>query len=213
MSKLLQTIFSVKNDEHKKHKIVTLFGIKIKFMNKFKTENIYIGCGDDYREGYIGCDIRKTKNTKIVCKAWELSKKQKNLKNIYSRHMCEHLTFQEFEYTLQDWYRALAPQGKLEIIVPNLDFHIEQFKKAKFDWENLITQRTDLNWALAGFWGWQRENYISGGGGAKSRYWDVHKSGYNIKLMELFLKENGYKNIQCTVSSDNVHLIAKATKP
>lgn len=206
---ILQTLFSIKNSEDKTHKVITIIGIKIKFKGRLKIENIYMGCGDDYKEGYTGCDIRKTKNAKIVCKAWELSKKIKNLKNIYSRHMCEHLTFQEFEYTLQDWYQALAPEGKLEIIVPNLDFHIEQFRNAKFDKENLNAKNSNLNWALAGFWGWQREDYIKSG---KNKYWDVHKSGYNTKLMELFLKRCGFSNIQCAISADNVHLIAKATK-
>ena len=194
----------------KTHKIYTFFGLKIKLRIKTKIENIYMGCGDDYKEGYIGCDVRKTKNTTIVCKAWELSKKIKSLKNIYSRHMCEHLTFQEFEYALQDWYQALAPEGKLEIIVPNLDFHIEQFRNAKINIKNLNTEKSDLNWALAGFWGWQRENYISRE--EKNKYWDVHKSGYNIELMELFLVRNGFSDVQCTTSSDNVHLIAKAKK-
>ena len=50
-----------------------------------------MGCGDDYKDGYVGCDVRKTKTAKIICKAWELSKYCKNVNEIYSRHMVEHL--------------------------------------------------------------------------------------------------------------------------
>ena len=77
------------------------------FWNKRVVDKIYMGCGDDYKEGYVGCDIRKTKTAKIICKAWELSKHCKNVGEIYSRHMVEHLTYTEFNETLKDWYKAL----------------------------------------------------------------------------------------------------------
>ena len=86
-----------------------------------------MGCGDDYKDGYVGCDIRKTKTAKIISKAWELSKYCKNVNEIYSRHLVEHLTYTEFNATLKDWYKTLKVVGKLHIICPDLNFHIEQF--------------------------------------------------------------------------------------
>lgn len=82
------------------------------FKLKNNVNKIYMGCGDDYKEGYIGCDIRKTKTSKIICKAWELSKHIKNLEEIYSRHMVEHLTYTEFNETLKDWNKALLGGGE-----------------------------------------------------------------------------------------------------
>ena len=106
------------------------------FKIKKVIDKIYMGCGDDYKDGYVGCDVRKTKTAKIICKAWELSKYCKNVNEIYSRHMVEHLTYAEFNETLKDWHKALKIGGKLHIICPDLDFHIEQFKNAIFDEEN-----------------------------------------------------------------------------
>lgn len=63
------------------------------FKNKKVIDKIYMGCGYDYKDGYVGCDVRKTKTAKIICKAWELSKYCKNVNEIYSRHMVEHLTY------------------------------------------------------------------------------------------------------------------------
>ncbi|WP_432633403.1 hypothetical protein [Brachyspira sp.] len=77
------------------------------FNSKKVIDKIYMGCGDDYKEGYIGCDIRKTKTAKIICKAWELSKYCENVGEIYSRHIVEHLTYTEFNETLKYWHKAL----------------------------------------------------------------------------------------------------------
>ena len=52
--------------------------------NKKVIDKIYMGCGDDYKDGYVGCDVRKTKTAKIICKAWELYKYCKNVNEIYS---------------------------------------------------------------------------------------------------------------------------------
>lgn len=210
MKNILKTVFSVKNSQDKSHKIITFLGVKVKFKKKELIKNVYVGCGDDFKEGYVGCDIRKTKNTKIVCKAWELSKKVKDLENIYSRHMCEHLTYDEFIFTLTDWYKTLKPAGLVHIIVPNIDYHIEQFKRAEFDNKSLETKWSDLSWSLAGFCGWQRENYIKIKNDTK--YWDVHKSVWNSKLIRLFLENLGYVHITCEVI-DNVHLSVMARKP
>lgn len=202
-------LFSKIYDKGKNRIVYKVFGIRFKF-EVYK--NVYVGCGDDCIAGYVGCDIRKTPAVKYVCKAWELSSKVRNLENIYSRHMCEHLTYQEFEQTLKDWYEALNWGGLIHIIVPNIDYHIEQFQRAIFDNENLQNEKSDLAWSIAGFCGWQRENYIiNGGGNSKTKYWDVHKSIWNDKLMRLYLENSGFKDISIEIV-ENVHLVAKAKK-
>ena len=81
------------------------------FKNKKVIDKIYIGYGDDYKDSYVGCDVRKTKTAKIICNAWELSKYCKNVNEIYSRHMVEHLTYTKFNETLKDWHKALNGGG------------------------------------------------------------------------------------------------------
>ena len=201
-------IFSKEYNAEKEQNIYTILGIKIK-LRKRNEKNIYVGCGDDYIDGYIGCDIRKTPNVKYVCKAWEISSHVKNVENIYSRHMCEHLTYQEFEITLKDWYKALIKGGNIHIIVPNIDYHVKQFQRAVFNNENLKNEKSDLAWSIAGFCGWQREDYINKN--SKTKYWDVHKSIWNEKLMKLYLENVGFNNIKTEIIN-NVHLSVKAKK-
>lgn len=208
MNEVIKNIFSITNEDT--HKVIRLLGIKLK---QKRIKNVYVGCGDDSKDGYIGCDIRKRKNVKIVCKAWDVSKKVRKLENIYSRHMVEHLTFPELEFTLSDWYKALNEGGKLNIIVPYLDFHIQQFQKAIVDDENWNNKWSDFRWSIAGFYGWQGEDYKSCKNCKNStRYWDVHKSGYNPKIMEFFLKRAGFIEINCEII-DDVHLFVTAKKP
>ena len=173
---------------------------------------LYVGCGEDSREGYIGCDIRNLPNVSIVCKAWEVSQYCEDVKEVYSRHMLEHLTLPQVEVTLKDWYKALAIGGKVQIIVPNIDAHIEQWKRAVWNEETWNEKLSDARYAFAGFWGWQRESYtLENIQDANTFYWDVHKSGYNKEFLTFLFSRIGYSEIHCEIV-DKVHLVAQAEK-
>lgn len=181
----------------------------IDFLNTFiNNSKIYIGCGEDYRQGYLHCDKRDLSHVDIVCNAWEIDTKIQNLSTIYSRHMLEHLTNKEAELTLQNWYKALQTDGYVEIIVPNFDLRAQQWLSCEWELDTPTTQ--DEIWAVAGCWGWQREcdplqeNY-------NQSYWDVHKSGYNEKRITKILSHIGFKEIKTNVDAKN-NLIAIAYK-
>lgn len=172
---------------------------------------LYCGCGEDRRNGYLHCDVRKLPGLNFICNAWEVSKYVRKLTDIYTRHMLEHLTAMEVQATLLDWYKALAIGGKLYIVVPNLDFHIQQWLNAKWNETSLKNKKSNARYGFAGFYGWQREcdprkpDY-------NSTYWDVHKSGYNEKNLAFLLKRAGYLDVHTEVKNQ-VHLVATAIKP
>lgn len=174
-------------------------------------KKIYMGCGPDKKEGFIHCDIRKFEHVTLVCKAWELSSHMMEIDHIYSRHMLEHLTNFEADRTLRDWFKALKTGGTLEVIVPDMDFHCKQWLEADWDEETLKDKTSQAQHSFAGFWGWQAEcdpwakDY-------NMSYWDVHKSGYNQKRMELLLKRIGFVDV-ATEIKEQCHLVATATKP
>jgi radical SAM superfamily enzyme YgiQ (UPF0313 family)/predicted SAM-dependent methyltransferase len=177
---------------------------------QFEGAKVYVGCGNDRKDGYVGCDIRPLPNVDIVCQAWEISHCCQNVAGIYSRHMLEHLTFAEVSATLADWFQALAVGGKIKILVPNLTFHIDQWLKAEWTEEAFQDSKSNARWSAAGFWGWQRQcnprqrDY-------ENTYWDVHKSGYNRESIKFFLQRAGFTNIK-TYVEDNVHIVAEAEK-
>ena len=189
---------------------------------------LYVGCGDQVLEGYIGCDLRALEHVHLACRAWEVSQYCSNLGEIYSRHMLEHLTLAEAQLTLQDWYQALAPGGLVRIEVPNMEFALKQWQRATWSEETLDQRYSDARWGFANLFGWQRECDPQSPDYNQS-YWDVHKSGYTGESMRYFLGRAVFQSIDIQFAgftaaqnrrrqvsaeaSCNCHLVATAHKP
>lgn len=182
----------------------------MKKSNQENPINLYVGCGPDAREGFIHCDLRELPHVDCVCKAWEVSRHFSGVSHIYSRHMLEHLTNAEAMLTLEDWYKALALNATVRIIVPNMDFHCQQWLQAEWNEDTFTKERSDALYSSAGFWGWQAEcdpleaNY-------NNSYWDVHKSGYNVRKMKFLMEKIGFSEVHCEIKGD-VHLVTTAKK-
>lgn len=174
-------------------------------------KNVYVGCGEDVREGFIHSDVRALEHVSIVCKAWELSEHIQEIDHIYSRHMLEHLTNYEADRALRDWFKALKTDGTIRVIVPDMDFHCRQWLSATWDEENIKEPMSDAKHSFAGFWGWQRE-CDPWSDSYNTTYWDVHKSGYNAQRITLLLKRIGYTDITTEIKN-NWHLVVEARKP
>lgn len=174
---------------------------------------LYLGCGEDARTGYLGCDVRDLPGVSVVCQAWEVSRFCKNVREIYSRHMMEHLTMPQFEATLADWHKALADGGSIEIIVPNMDFHMEQWQRAVWDEASWTRQFSDARHVFASIWGWQREAGTEHGDGSAggAALWDVHKCGFNEKSITFFLTRAGFCDVETRIF-EQWHLVARARK-
>lgn len=115
----------------------------------------------------------------------------------------------------------------MHVIVPNLDFAIAQWQRAEWSEEAWDSKWSDMRWGCAGLYGWQREcDPLSAD--YSTSYWDVHKSGYNAKVIAYMLERAGFSEIEVhhegftdreteerglpAGASDGCHLIAKATK-
>lgn len=145
---------------------------------------IEFGCGETpTKQGFKTCDIRNLPGVSFVCPAWDIDSlvEENTVDEIFSRHFFEHLTFVQGELVLDKWYKILKPGGKMEMILPNIDYHIDQ-------WVNQHTNRKKLKHAKAGFWGAQREGLTNS--------WDIHKSGYNFRTLQELLKFKNLKNIK-----------------
>lgn len=99
---------------------------------------VNIGCGFGWKEnGWIGIDYNGTasswKDIKerpqyINCNVLDgLPFENNSIDVIYMSHVLEHFTFQEAHLVIGELNRCLANDGVLAIIVPDLDFYIEQF--------------------------------------------------------------------------------------
>lgn len=173
-------------------------------------KKIYVGCGKDREEGFIHIDKRALDGVDYIKDAWDIFPEIKDVDEIYSRHMLEHLTSMEADFALRNWFKALKVGGRVHIIVPNLDYHCEQWLKAEWNESSLHDKWSDARYGFAGLYGWQKQcdptkdNY-------EQSYWDVHKSGYNEKRIRFLLERIGYDSIDINIV-DNVHLVAIAYK-
>lgn len=188
---------------------------------------LYVGCGEDQLDGYVGCDLRPLEHVALACRAWEISRYCEGLSEIYTRHMLEHLTWDEVQLTLADWHAALAADGMLRIEVPNIRFAIDQWLRASWSDEALENRFSDARWGFAGLFGWQREcNPASPD--YNPTYWDAHKSGYDEHVLRFVLERAGFEQIRIWTegftekqmrrrnlppgASDGCHLMATAIK-
>jgi len=180
---------------------------KIQFPDNSK---FHVGCGSDIIQDYINVDVRQLPGVELVCKAWEISKYSQSASEIFSRHVLEHLTLPEVEYTLHDWFDALCIGGYVKGIVPNITHHIKQWNRAKWTPNEYENMKSNTRWGFAGFYGWQREtdprkiDY-------NSSYWDTHKSAFNEINLKFMLQKAGFSNIRTEII-DEVHLHFEANK-
>ena len=158
------------------------------------------GCGaTPKRPGYKTCDIRDIPGIDFVCSAVDIADHcaHNSVSHIFSRHMFEHLSFFDGKRHLDACMQILAHGGEIELCLPNMDFHVQQW----------ISQNpAQMDHARAGFWGWQRE-------GEQGEVWDIHKSGYNFITLQALLIAHGFTNIRSLKKSTHKHLWLTASKP
>lgn len=150
-----------------------------------------VGCGPRLRPGHVGVDVRALPGVGIVCDAWELDERlpPHSVESIYCRHFFEHLTFAQGRRTLQAFHRVLRPGGELQVIVPDMRYHMRQYLDAR------PSTRSDANakWsarqhALASLFGWQRDG--------ERELWDVHKAGYDQATLTEALAAAGFGRVR-----------------
>ena len=159
---------------------------------------VEVGCGPSPNQGYIHCDIKYGDDVEYVCCAWEIPFDDDSVDEIYSRHMLEHLTIKEFKDTLAKWLRVLKSGGYVDINVPDIEQHMIQFYK---DGNSPISPYiTNREHALAGFYGWQRDEH------------DVHKWGYTFNTLSELLTTTGFVDVERVFDPSYLNLRVKAYK-
>jgi len=151
---------------------------------------IEFGGGEHPRKpNYKQVDIRKLPKIDFVCNAWEIDTlvPKNSVSDVYSRHFFEHLTFHQGSLTLKSWFKILKTGGRVEMILPNMMFHIKQW-----------LDKSNQEHANAGFWGWQRDN--------SDWVWDIHKSGYDKDTLKTCVEKHNFKNYKSLDTDSSKHL-------
>jgi len=162
----------------------------ITFNHKFRSVplKLNLGCGRDYKEGWINID--NNKNIKKLDIRWNLANgipfKDSSIDFIFNEHFLEHLNVKEGQIFLKDCKRVLKKGGVLRISMPDLEISMKEYfnpnwkeeNKEAFEKYNLTFIKTRAERINIAFRNWG------------------HKWLYDREELERRLKEAGFKDIK-----------------
>ncbi|MDD3437693.1 MAG: methyltransferase domain-containing protein [Candidatus Gastranaerophilales bacterium] len=108
--------------------------------NTEKTVKLHVGCGTQYKDGWINIDNNSDNNITKLDLNWDLRNplpiKEDCVDFIYNEHFLEHLTVLEGLKALADFRRVLKPGGILRVSMPDLadiaaDYNNDNWKQDK----------------------------------------------------------------------------------
>src|SRR5262245_44746391 len=79
-----------------------------------------IGCGQRPTPGYIHNDLNKFDGVDIVGNPWEIDLADGSLEEVIALGVMEHMTYPQFDETLQNIRRMLQPGGVFLFDVPDI---------------------------------------------------------------------------------------------
>jgi predicted SAM-dependent methyltransferase len=92
-----------------------------------------IGSYDVKKDGWTNVDIDPAAKPDVIASATELPYGDGVVEEIYCGHMLEHLDKYEARKALNEFWRVLAPNGQLHIVVPDIMRGAEMYALRKID--------------------------------------------------------------------------------
>ncbi len=154
------------------------------------TKRLNLGCGIDYKEGWINVDLDKSVKADLyfdVRKKFPLKDSQYSY--ILVQDLLEHLTKKDGRRFLEECWRVLTPGGKMETRVPNVFQIFRQFRRDPEVLTKFIYGHTE-----------------------KSGEIGAHKFGYTKESLIKTLKVTGFIPLSLVRETTNYVCVAKKTK-
>ncbi|MFQ5542953.1 MAG: methyltransferase domain-containing protein [Nitrospiria bacterium] len=102
-------------------------------MNVSQLEQLHIGCGQVYFDGWMNIDLESPKADLHHDLRNPLPFSDVSVRYIYNEHFLEHLDLPSGIAFLKECYRVLRPGGILRIAMPDLQFVIDRYQN---NWQN-----------------------------------------------------------------------------
>ncbi len=143
---------------------------------------LHLGCGPEYREGWINVDTNAESKADIVSDVKKLPVfTDSSVDVIEACHLFEHLTYYDAVAALDEWSRVLKPGGELFLEMPDLDACI------RIMGEHADKEGFDLG--LIGLYGWPPAIKNEG-------VPQIHKWGWSRKALSEALRKVGFEAIE-----------------
>ncbi len=153
-------------------------------MKKIK---LNLGCGTDYKDGWVNIDNNSDNNITKLDLDWDLRNplpyKDNSVDFIYNEHFIEHLTVEEGQTLITDAMRVLKPGGVLRIATPNLATVVERYRSVSIE-DDPVIKRFSLDFIKT------KGERIN----VEFRNWG-HQWLYDLEELERRLREVGCQNI------------------
>jgi predicted SAM-dependent methyltransferase len=164
--------------------------IKISKFRKIGQLKLNIGCGKVKLPGWVNIDIEAGADLVIDVRKG-LSFDDNSVDFIYNEHFIEHLSYEECERVLKEFWRVLKKGGVLRIATPDLDYIINKY----------VTDWKDQEWLS-----WPEYNFIKTRGEMLNTcfYRWRHKYLYNEEDLKNQLTKAGFRKIiRCEWNKSN----------
>jgi len=96
-----------------------------------KVVRLNIGCGTDYKKGWINIDNNSDENIDKLDLNWDLRNplpfEENSVDFVFNEHFFEHLTVEEGQETMKDIMRVLKPGGVMRIAMPDLKATVDAY--------------------------------------------------------------------------------------
>jgi len=146
--------------------------------NQFE-KRINLGCGHDYKEGYINIDFNSSHKVDIVSDVtWLKPLEDKTAIEIIAQDVLEHISRDQCQTALREWNRIMMIDGKLTIRVPSLIHLLNLFNRR--DFQPFEKQET----LIQNLFGTQHYNG------------DFHLNGFTKITLKSHLERAGFKVIE-----------------
>jgi predicted SAM-dependent methyltransferase len=95
-----------------------------------------VGCGTDYKKGWINIDNNSDDNIQKLDFNWDLRNPlpfpENSVDYIFNEHFLEHLTVEEGQKSIRDFMRVLKKGGVMRVAMPDLDEAISLYLDPKW---------------------------------------------------------------------------------
>jgi predicted SAM-dependent methyltransferase len=176
------------------------------FKRSEEMRKLEIGSGNMPLPGYEHLDVDPScPDLDFVCSMDEIPVEDNTFSEIVSIHSIEHIGWRDGLKTLKEWYRILAPGGKVHIACPNFRFIAEAYLENGQKWvDDFNRMNADQKNALEinGFHChtlWANFKIFSSGKGG-----DEHMAMYDSFLLGHMLKAAGFTSIEVLEDGDSL---------
>ncbi len=156
--------------------------ILIKKLRKSDKLKLHVGCGNVKLLGWVNIDVEPGAADLIIDVRKGLPFDDNSVDFIYNEHFIEHLTYEEGQKVLKEFWRVLKKGGVLRIATPDLDYIINKYMS---------------NWKDQDWLSWPEYSFIKTRGemlNVSFRWWG-HKYLYNEEDLRRQLDRANFKKI------------------